>query len=84
MDVNLYRIGFQVTMNKTLTDDIEISAKAYDYFDVQRSKLIVALMDSELTSLVKAWGTSLHLIPGLVSRDPDLAPTEQQVIFLNS
>ncbi|XP_071796592.1 uncharacterized protein [Asterias amurensis] len=78
LDVDLYRIGFKVTMNKTLTENIEISAVAYDYFDIQRSMLIVALIDSELTSFVKAWGTSLDLIPGIVSRDPDLPPGEEQ------
>ena len=82
LDIGLYRLSFKVTMNKTFTENIEFSAVAYDYFDVQRSQLIVALIQGQLTSLVKGWGTDLDLIPILVSRDPDLSSVEEQVRYI--
>ncbi|XP_038068022.1 uncharacterized protein LOC119737627 [Patiria miniata] len=78
LEIGLYRLGYKVTMNRTLTDGLEFSSIGYDYIDVQRSQLVVALIDGQMTSTVKGWGSMLDLIPGKVSKDPDV-PDEEEV-----
>ncbi|XP_022101807.1 uncharacterized protein LOC110985237 [Acanthaster planci] len=78
LDVGLYRLGYKVTMNKTLTENLEYSSIGYDYIDVQRSQLIVGLIEGQMTSVVKSFGSVLNLIPGKVSRDPDVEPGGEQ------